>query len=170
MITIQKWSLLILEMNNKKEGEEERDIMTKYDFQMVIKAINYATEKHDGQKRLDGKPYITHPLAVAEQVEGIPERIVAVLHDVLEDTDTTVQDLYREFGAEIALAVMFLTKDENEEYENYITRLKLAKNPLSTAVKIADLRHNLFTIENIPDLDKRKRLKDRYIRALQVLE
>lgn len=141
-----------------------------HDFQMFVKAVNYATEKHYGQKRLDGRPYITHPLAVCEQVEGIKERIVAVLHDVLEDTDATVQDLYRNFGAEIALAVLFLTKDENEPYENYITRLKLAKNPLSIAVKIADLRNNLHTIENIPDLDKRKRLKERYERALKVLE
>ena len=137
---------------------------------MVIKAINYATEKHNGQKRLDGKPYITHPLAVAERVEGIPERIVAVLHDVLEDTDTDIEEMYREFGAEITLAVVFLTKLPEEPYENYITRLKLSRNPLSTAVKIADLRHNLYTIENIPDLDKRKRLKDRYTRALKVLE
>lgn len=142
-----------------------------YDFSMFVKAVNYATEKHYGQKRLDGRPYITHPLAVCEQVEGMKERIVAVLHDVLEDTDATLEELYREFGAEIALAVMFLTRDiENEPYENYISRIKLARNPLSTAVKIADLRNNLYTIENIPDLDKRKRLKERYERALKVLE
>lgn len=142
----------------------------KYDFGMVIRAINYATEKHYGQKRLDGKPYITHPLAVAERVEGIPERIVAILHDVLEDTDATVVELYKEFGAEIAIAVMFLTRSDDEPYENYITSIKLTKNPLSIAVKIADLRHNLYTIENVPDLDKRRRLKDRYQRALKVLE
>lgn len=142
----------------------------KYDFQMFVKAVNFATEKHDGQKRVDGKPYITHPLAVAEFVEGIEERIVAVLHDILEDTDVTIEDLYRNFGSKIAMAVMFLTKEENELYENYITRLKLTKNALSIAVKIADLKHNLSTIENIPDLDKRKRLKERYERALTVLE
>ncbi len=144
--------------------------MVSSDFQTFVNAINFATEKHDGQKRADGKPYITHPLAVCEYVTGTEERIVAVLHDVLEDTNATIEELYRNFGAEIAIAVMFLTKEEGEPYENYITRLKLTRNPLSIAVKIADLRHNLSTIENIPDLDKRKRLKDRYERALEVLE
>lgn len=140
------------------------------DFELFVKAINYATEKHKGQKRVDGQPYITHPMAVAGMVSNEKERIVAVLHDVLEDTDATLQELYQEFGAEIALAVKFLTKEDNEPYENFITSIKLANNPLSTAVKIADLRHNLSTIENIPDLDKRKMLKERYERALKVLE
>lgn len=147
----------------------ECEIM-KYDFQLLIKAINYATEKHYGQTRLDGRPYITHPLAVCELVDGIVERIVAVLHDVLEDTDASIGELYDTFGDEITNAVIVLTKQEGTTYEDYIQWIKDSDEQNAIAVKIADLHHNLSTIDNIPDMDKRKRLKSRYIKALEVLE
>lgn len=142
----------------------------KYDFQMIIKAINYATEKHDGQKRLDGRPYITHPLAVAGMLDNPKAQIIAVLHDILEDTNVTVDELIEEFGDEIGLSVLALSRIEAMSYEDYILGIKVLKLPLCREVKIADLRNNLSTIENIPDLEKRKRLKDRYIKALKVLE
>ena len=143
------------------------------DSYMYIDALKFANDKHKGQKRYDGESYIVHPIEVS--LKFLPytnwqTRIVAVLHDVLEDTETTYEELIQNFGDDIALPVFLLSKSDQLPYEDYIMSIKLGNNPVVTAVKIADLKHNLSTIENIPDLDKRKRLKERYERALAVLE
>jgi GTP pyrophosphokinase len=140
-----------------------------YDIDLLIKAINFATEKHNGQFREDGKPYISHPLAVAESVTSPKARIIAVLHDVFEDTDTTYEELLNTFGDEIALSVFLLSRPDNLSYEDYIYTIKKGNNTVITEIKIADLRHNLSTIDNIKDTEKRQRLKTRYEQALKVL-
>ena len=140
------------------------------EFNLFVKAINYATEKHAGQFRLDGKPYITHPLEVASSVDDYRSKTVAILHDVLEDTNTTYEELNKEFGADISIPVFILTKSDKLDYEDYIMKIKFSNNDIVTSVKIADLKHNLSTIDNIKDLEKRERLKSRYVKALEVLE
>lgn len=134
------------------------------------KAVMFATEKHKRQKRLDGQLYITHPVAISEMVDNPTAKIIALLHDTLEDTDTTVQELHKEFGYQIARAVIRLTKFDDETYEGYISEIKKLGDPIIISVKIADLKHNLSTIENIPNLEKRERLRKRYVNALKELE
>lgn len=141
-------------------------------FELFESALVFATIKHKGQKRLDGEDYINHPKRVHDLVcRGLQSPIctVAILHDIIEDTDTTFWDLYEMFGPEVADAVAILTKDEGENYEEYIQQLKDSNNGYAITVKVADLYDNLNTIDNVPDLDKRNRLKSRYEKALKEL-
>lgn len=108
------------------------------------RAVKIAARAHGGQVDKGGNPYITHPLAVAEKVEGTKLKIVAVLHDVLEDSDMTAEDLLKEgFDRELVEAIQALTHDRDGDvsYEEYIRHVK--KNPMARVVKIADLHHNL---------------------------
>ena len=133
-------------------------------------AITLATEAHRGQKDRNDEPYIMHPIRVMAQLWGYDERMVAVLHDVVEDTDVTLDDLRRAgYPDHIVAAVDAISKreDGHEPYGEYIRRVKA--NPLATKVKIADLRDNadLNRLPRVEAFDL-KRL-DRYNRALQYL-
>lgn len=110
------------------------------------RAIQIATEAHEGQKRFDGSPYIEHPLRVMEtvKIQGHSERtqIVGVLHDVVEDSTWTFEDLEREgFDNRIINPLELLTRAEGEDYELYVQRLSV--NACARAVKKADLFDNL---------------------------
>jgi len=141
---------------------------------MYIEALKFAYDKHKGQKREDGESYITHPIEVSLKYLPVyynwKTRIVAILHDTLEDTDTTMPELERKFGEEIMNSVSLLSNRKTEPYEEYIRRIKVCGDKEDIAVKIADLKHNLSTIDNIKDESRRKKLKDRYEKALKVLE
>jgi (p)ppGpp synthase/HD superfamily hydrolase len=130
---------------------------------LLQKAIDYATEKHKGQKYGD-KPYITHPLAVLERVKNFtgftPMWCAAVLHDVVEDCGVTNSDIRHEFGSTVAEIVLFLTRVERQSYANYIETVTC--NSDAVKVKIADLEENL---SNNPP----KHLKDKYELALLYL-
>jgi (p)ppGpp synthase/HD superfamily hydrolase len=133
-------------------------------------AIILATDAHRGQKDRNDEPYIMHPLRVAAQLWGYDERMVAVLHDVVEDTDVTLDDLRQAgYPDHIVDAVDALSKrkDVNEPYSQYIRRVK--ENPLATKVKIADLgdNANLGRLPKVEAYDLRR--LDRYNRALQFL-
>lgn len=133
-------------------------------------AIILATEAHRGQKDRNGEPYIMHPIRVMSQLWGYDERMVAVLHDVIEDTDITLADLraagYPDHIVE-AVDAISKRKEENERYPDYIQRVK--KNQLATKVKIADLNDN-SNLNRLPKVKAHdlKRL-DRYNRAMQYL-
>ena len=105
-------------------------------------AIGIAYAAHKGQKDKYGQPYITHPLRVMMRVNTEEEKIAAVLHDVVEDTDITLDSL-RQAGIpeNIIAAVDCLTKREGEGYEDYLQRAK--GNPIALKVKIADLEDNM---------------------------
>lgn len=107
------------------------------------RAIEIATQAHQGQFDKSGKDYIGHPLRVMEMGQTENEKIVGVLHDVIEDTDWTFEKLAEEgFSQEIIAALRCVTKlSENENYDDFIERVK--KNPLATAVKINDLTDNI---------------------------
>ena len=97
---------------------------------------------HEGQRDRADKPYILHPLRVMFSMETEEERIVAVLHDVVEDTEMTLDKLEDYgFSPEIIDAVKHLTKQPGEEYMDFISRVTL--NPLATKIKMADLRDNM---------------------------
>ena len=133
------------------------------------RAIEIATEAHKGQFDKSGKDYIEHPLRVLEMGRSEQEKIVGVLHDVVEDPDWTFEMLAAEgFSEEIIAALRFVTKtSENENYDDFIERVK--KNPLAVAVKINDLTDNM-DIRRLPYLSDKdvKRLK-KYLKAYKKL-
>ena len=133
------------------------------------RAIEIATEAHKGQFDKSGKDYIGHPLRVMEMGKTEEEKIVGVLHDVIEDTDWTFETLaYEGFSKEIIDALRCVTKlSENENYDDFIERIK--KNPLAVAVKINDLSDNM-DIRRLPYLSDKdvKRLK-KYLKAYKKL-
>jgi (p)ppGpp synthase/HD superfamily hydrolase len=133
-------------------------------------AIVLATNAHRGQKDRNDEPYVMHPLRVAAQLWGYDERMVAVLHDVIEDTDVTLDDLGKAgYPGHIVDAVDAISrrKGADEPYSRYILRVKA--NPLATKVKIADLQDNanLGRLPKVEAYDLRR--LDRYNRALQFL-
>ena len=107
------------------------------------RAIPIATEAHKGQFDKAGREYIGHPIRVMEMGKTEDEKIVGVLHDVIEDTDWTFERLEAEgFSQEVINALRCVTKtSENENYDDFIDRVK--KNPLAVAVKINDLTDNM---------------------------
>lgn len=133
------------------------------------RAIEIATEAHKGQFDKAGNEYIGHPLRVMEMGRTEVEKIVGVLHDVVEDTAWTFDALEAEgFSKEIVDALRCVTKvSENENYDDFIERVK--KNPLAVAVKINDLTDNM-DIRRLPYLSDKdiKRLK-KYLKAYKRL-
>ena len=133
------------------------------------RAIEIATQAHQGQFDKAGRDYIGHPLRVMEMGMTENEKIVGVLHDVIEDTDWTFEKLADEgFSQEIIAALRCVTKlSENENYDDFIERVK--KNSLATAVKINDLTDNM-DIRRLPYLSDKdvKRLK-KYLKAYKKL-
>jgi (p)ppGpp synthase/HD superfamily hydrolase len=104
-------------------------------------AIRIAVAAHAGQVDKEGAPYITHPLRLMEHVEGQAARIVAVLHDVVEDTSLTMDDLAQEgFSREVLDALALVTHRKDEPYADYVVRAKA--NPIACQVKLADLADN----------------------------
>lgn len=133
------------------------------------RAIEIATEAHQGQFDKASRDYIGHPLRVMEMGKTEEEKIVGVLHDVIEDTDWTFERLAEEgFSDEVIAALKCVTKtSENENYDDFIDRVK--KNPLAVAVKINDLTDNM-DIRRLPYLSDKdiKRLK-KYLKAYKRL-
>lgn len=132
-------------------------------------ALSVAQEAHRGQVDKGGHEYILHPLTVAAMVYSFDESIVALLHDTVEDTDVTLQDLLdKGFPPYIVEAVDAISRRRGEGREDYIRRVK--QNRLAAAVKIADLRHNsdLSRIPNPTEKDQ-ERVK-RYTAEIQMLQ
>jgi len=108
---------------------------------LTKKAIRIAFDAHKEHTDKTGLPYIFHPFHLAEQMETEDEVIVALLHDVVEDSNITLEDLRaRGFSENVMEAVSLLTHDNGVEYMDYIEKIK--SNPLAVKVKLADLRHN----------------------------
>jgi (p)ppGpp synthase/HD superfamily hydrolase len=132
------------------------------------KAISIAALAHAGQRDKAGAPYILHPLRVMLKMTTDQARIVAVLHDLIEDTDWTIERLVQEgFDPAIRAAVDCLTKREGEGYEAFIQRVQL--NPLAVKVKIADLEDNMdgSRLKEVTEADEKRLVK--YRNALQEL-
>lgn len=131
------------------------------DRELFILAKEVAAAAHQGQFRHDGvTPYISHPLAVAESLESPTCKIIAVLHDVLEDSDITAYVLWNKcFPRYIVDAVVALTKVKGESYLNYLHRVK--RNNFALQVKVADIQHNMQTSKGT--------MKDKYELALYIL-
>lgn len=131
-------------------------------------AYSIAKAAHMGQKDKAGEDYINHPLAVASFVTGPDAKIVALLHDTIEDTSVTEDDLRPLFSGEIVDAIVSMTHLKGEPYMEYIRRV--SGNDLAKTVKLADLRHNmdLGRIKNPTEKDY-ARIERKYLPALAYL-
>lgn len=133
------------------------------------RAIQIATGAHTSQVDKAGEPYILHPLRVMLNVSSPDERLVAVLHDVIEDSEITAKDLMLAgFSTTVIEAVVTLSKSQGISYEQYIEGVAL--NPLARIVKLADLADN-SDISRIPNPSERdlERL-EKYHRIRKILE
>ena len=121
---------------------------------MLELALFIATEAHKGQFDKAGVDYIEHPIFVASQVDSEEEKAVALLHDVIEDSSVTAEELLNAGLPEtVVTAVQILSKKKGQDYQTYLKTVK--SNPLARAVKLADLKHNsdLSRLETITDKD-----------------
>ena len=108
--------------------------------ELTNKALRIAYAAHAGQFDKCGAPYIFHPAHVAEQMDDEVSTCVALLHDVVEDSDVTLDDLAREFPPEVVEGVRLMTHDPAVDYLDYVRAIK--GNPVAVKVKLADLAHN----------------------------
>jgi (p)ppGpp synthase/HD superfamily hydrolase len=119
----------------------------------IEKALQIAARAHEGQRDKEGLPYILHPLRVMGGVDGEEAKIVAVLHDVIEDTPVTADDLRREgFSESIVAAVLCVTHRKDEPYADYVVRCK--GDEVARQVKLADLEDNSRLSRTILRLDR----------------
>ena len=135
---------------------------------MVDLALSIARQAHEGQLDKAGVDYIEHPIYVASQVKSEKEKAVALLHDVLEDSPVSAEELLiAGLPEEVVTAVQVLTKKPMQDYQAYLETVK--KNSLARVVKLADLKHNsdLSRLTSITEKD-RERLK-KYKNAIDFL-
>jgi len=132
-------------------------------------ALKICFEAHKDQMDKSGLPYAFHPFHLAEQMLDEASTVVALLHDVAEDTDMTLEQLAEfGFGKKIMDALSLLTHDEKIPYMDYVAAIK--PNPIARAVKIADLRHNSdpTRMDGMTERDLVRR--EKYLKALDFLE
>ncbi len=150
--------------------ERVRDYNPAADIGMVERAYHFAEEHHQGQRRQSGEPYVTHPLAVAgiiaEMRLDVPAVVTGLLHDTVEDTRATLDDVAQGFGSEVATLVDGVTKinrietDTREKAQADSLRKMLVASATDIRVlmiKLADRAHNLRTLDHLPP-DKRRRI------------
>ncbi len=136
---------------------------------MTKKALKICFEAHKEQKDKTGLPYVFHPFHLAEQMKDETTTIIALLHDVAEDTDITLDDLRNEgFSDEVIKALSLLTHDKSVPYMEYIKMIKT--DPAAKTVKLADLRHNSdpARLDSITESDLKR--NEKYHQAIKLLE
>lgn len=135
---------------------------------LTRKAMNIAYNAHMGQFDKAGVPYIYHPIHVAEQMDDEVTCIVALLHDVVEDSAVTFEDLEKEFPKEVIDVLRLLTHDKNTDYMDYIRKIKT--NEAAIKVKIADIKHNMDK-SRLDEVDEKALIREeKYKKALKILE
>lgn len=133
------------------------------------KAIKLASIKHYGQRDKSNKPYIFHLLYVMNNLDDLKAKIVGVLHDILEDTDITRNDLLNYgFSEDIVSAVEILTKSKNQKYMEYIENIK--SNNIARKVKLIDLKHNMDLTRLYELSDKDLKRNEKYLKAYSYLK
>ena len=134
--------------------------------ELTIKAMNLAYAAHHGQFDKGGVPYIFHPIHLAETMDDEFSTCVALLHDTVEDTDVTLEQLAMEFPQEIVEAVDLLTHREGVEYFDYVRAIKA--NPVAVKVKLADLAHN-GDPKRICNQGNAEKRREKYAKAKKIL-
>ena len=136
---------------------------------MTKKAMKYMFEHHKNQFDKSGIPYVFHPFTVAYNLENEDECVVALLHDIVEDTKVTFEDLENEgFSTRVIDTLKLLTHKDEEDYFEYINRI--SKNELATKVKIQDLLHNMQDGRLNQVTEKDVQRKEKYKKALDILK
>lgn len=132
------------------------------------KALKLCFEAHKEQKDKSGMPYVFHPFHLAEQMDTEDSTIVALLHDVVEDSDFTLEDLLSfGFDSHIVDAISLMTHAEGVDYMEYVKKIK--ENPLASKVKLADLAHNSdLTRMDVVD-EKVLARREKYQKAIEFL-
>ena len=136
---------------------------------LTKQALKLCFAAHKDQTDKSGLPYVFHPFHLAEQMPDEESTVVALLHDVVEDTSFTLEDLEQMgFPQRVLDALRLMTHDPSVPYLEYVAKLK--PNPIARRVKLADLRHNSdLTRLNIVDEKARQRVK-KYAEAIRLLE
>lgn len=133
------------------------------------RAISIAANAHEGDVDKGGEPYILHPLRLMMQFESDNYRIVAVLHDVIEDSFVGLNDLEKEgFSLCVTQALSALTRKKHQSYDEYINRV--SNNPVAKAIKIADLKDNLNLLRLVEFGEADSKRVKKYLIALWELE
>ncbi|MBE5933214.1 MAG: HD domain-containing protein [Lachnospiraceae bacterium] len=136
--------------------------------ELTIKAMRIAYEAHKEQYDKGGVPYIFHPYHLAEQLEDEYHICVALLHDVVEDTDVTLGDLENAgFPEEIVEAVGVLTKPKGADYFEYVRKVK--SNPIAKKIKLLDLAHNSDPSRLVNGKEKSASHLEKYAKAKAIL-
>ena len=138
---------------------------------LTCKAMALAYRAHHGQLDPSGVPYHFHPVHLAEQMTDELTTCAALLHDVVEDTPVTFEDLATQFPPEVVETVRCLTHDKSEDYETYLLRIKA--NPIARKVKLADLAHNMDESRNCTGSIPQERIEHwrrKYRRASALLQ
>lgn len=164
-----KYELMVQEQFDELLMQCQPICRSEEDYEQIRQAFYFAKDAHKGVKRQSGEPYITHPLAVARIVVveiglGVKSVIAALLHDVVEDTDYTVEDIEHRFGAKVAEMVDGLTKlegafeqDISRQAENFKKMLLTLSDDIRVClIKIADRLHNMRTLGS---MQKHKQMK-----------
>ena len=136
---------------------------------MTKKAIKLCFDAHKDQLDKSGLPYVFHPFHLAEQMTDETTTAVALLHDVIEDTDYTLDDIRAlGFTSEVLEAVALMTHAPDVDYMEYVKEIK--KNPVARAVKLADLKHNsdMSRLDTVTPYDITR--AEKYKRAIALLE
>ncbi len=133
------------------------------------KAMRVMFEAHKDAYDKSGVPYVFHPFHVAEQMEDEVSTIVALLHDVVEDTDITLDDLREmEFSEEVCTALDYMTHRDGVPYMEYVRHIR--ENPIAVRVKLADLAHNSdrTRFDHMTEADVRR--EEKYALAMRILK
>lgn len=136
---------------------------------MTKKALKLCFEAHKDQVDKSGLPYVFHPFHLAEQMADEETTIVALLHDVVEDSDYQIDDLRKMgFGETVLSAIQLMTHDPDVDYMQYVAQIQ--KNPLARTVKLADLNHNrdLSRLDRVTPQDEAR--AEKYQKAIELLE
>ena len=133
------------------------------------KALKLCFEAHKEQTDKSGMPYVFHPFHLAEQMKTEETTIVALLHDLVEDTDYTIDDLINMgFNKTVTDAIDLMTHTDGIDYMDYVRKIK--KNPIAKTVKLADLKHNSdLTRLDVVD-EKALTRREKYLKAIALLE
>lgn len=133
------------------------------------KALKLCFDAHKDQTDKSGLPYVFHPFHLAEQMETEDTTVAALLHDVVEDTDYTLEDLAAMgFGEPVIRALGLLTHDDSVEYMDYVRAIK--EDPIAKAVKLADLRHNSDSSRMDVMTERDLARQEKYRKAMALLE
>lgn len=136
---------------------------------LTKKALKLCFEAHKDQNDKSNLPYVFHPFHLAEQMVDEATTVVALLHDVVEDTPYTLDDLRRlGFPQEMMDALALMTHDKSVPYMEYVAKIR--ENPIARAVKLADLKHNsdLSRLDTVTEEDMQRAMK--YKNAIAILE